>query len=96
MSLVIYSTAINGVDYREGVVMKPSRGTCNEDWISLNLLNLYSNISVLVQILVTVYKEIRKILGNQDSANPWILNNHPWILNESIGLAELTKIAASS
>ena len=49
-----------------------SRTLC--DWISLNL---YLNISVLFRLLVTFYKKIRRsqeILGNQDSANPWVLN----------------------
>ena len=42
------------------------------------------NISVLFQILVTLYKKIRKsqeILGNQDSANPWIFSESLKIQN---------------
>ena len=64
------------------------RGIHNKAWISytmwLNLLNLYSNISILFQILVTLYKKIRKsheILGNKDSANPWILSESIKIWN---------------
>ena len=48
-----------------------SRTLC--DGILLNLSSLCSNISVLFQILVTLYKKIRKsqeILGNEDSENP--------------------------
>ena len=56
----------------EGSITKrESRTPC--DWILLNLLNLCSNISILFQILVTMYKKIRKsqeILGNQDSGIP--------------------------
>ena len=47
-------------------------------------LESYSNISILFQILVTLYKKIRtsqEILGNQDSANPWILSESIKIRN---------------
>ena len=59
-----------------------SRTLC--DWILLNLSNLCSNISILFRILVTLYKKIRKsdeILGNKDSANPWILSESIKIWN---------------
>ena len=52
-----------------------SRTLC--DWISLNISNLCSNLSILFRILVTLCKKSRKsyeILENKDSANPWILS----------------------
>ena len=50
------------------------------------LILIYSNISVLFQILVTLYMKITKyqeILGNQDSTNL------RWLLSESIEIQDL-------
>ena len=47
-------------------------------------LNLYWKIFVLFRLLITLYKKIRKsqeILGNKDSANPWILSEFIKIWN---------------